>query len=334
MLFFSAVLLFPQTRLDTFVYVTEVYTGPREERRVIQQNLKTGVRALGFSVTESVREADYLLSGSIKGDFLPLLVVALLNPKEVELVSRDLIFTHPDDAYARFPEVLQYLFAGQPLRERPVNGGSAAAETAAQSPASGGNTQPETAAESPVSSTEGSPPDAWKYKWLFLNARLGVSNRYFLAEGGIPDVLIFTGDAGIEGELHLFNIFALQFGLNFAMDWDPRNSTPLDGTYILSIPFMGKFIFNTSTATTLGLYGGGYASFTILGPTTPPPFGVLAGLDLAVKAGPGAVLFDVRYSADLGNTDAQDVSIEAYNRMFLTLSAGYKIGFIKRKARF
>jgi hypothetical protein len=175
--------------------------------------------------------------------------------------------------------------------------------------------------------------DAWKHKVLFLNARLGVSNRYFLSKG-VPDALIFTGDAGIEGEVHPFNFFALQFGANYAMDWDPRVSSPLSGTYIVSIPFMAKFLLNTSKATTLGIYGGGYANFPILGKTTPPPFGVLAGLDLAVHAGPGAVLFDIRYSADMGNTDAEDDKIESYNRMFLTFSAGYKIGFIKRKARF
>jgi hypothetical protein len=354
LLFFSAIPAFSQTRLDTFVYVRDVYSGPPEERRSIQQNLKTGVRALGFSVTESIREADYLLSCSVKGDFLPLLVLALLNPGDVELASRDLVFTYPDQAYARFPEVLDYLFAGQPLRQRPAAGVSAAPGTmaaAARKPATGVNVQPgaaadqgpvsgepETAAaiqpgESPVSSTGASSLDAWKHNWLFLNARLGVSNRYFLTKAGEPAVLLFTGEAGIEPEFHFANFFALQFGLNYAMDWDPRNSSPLNGTYILSVPFMAKFIFNTSTATTLGIYGGGYASFAILGQTTPPPLGILAGADLAIKAGPGAVLFDVRFSADMGSTDAEDDNIESYNRMFLTLSAGYKIGFVKRKAK-
>jgi hypothetical protein len=327
------------------VYVRDVYSGPPEERSSIQQNLKTGVRTLGFSVTESIREADYLLSCSVKGDFLPLLVLTLLNPRDVELASRDLVFTHPDQAYARFPEVLEYLFAGQPLRQRPAARVSALPGAAvAQGPVSGVDAQPGTAAaqgpadgvsaESETAAaglqSEGSALDAWKYKWFFLNARIGISSRFFLKKENILDVLIFTGEAGIEGEFHLFNFLALQGGLDYAMDWDPRTSTPLNGSFIMSVPFMAKFIFNTGTAATMGIYGGGYANFAILGNTSPPPLGILAGLDFALKAGPGAVLFDIRYSADLGNTGVLDNKVESYNRMSLTLSAGYKFGLGKK----
>jgi hypothetical protein len=167
---------------------------------------------------------------------------------------------------------------------------------------------------------------------LYLNARLGVSARYYRdAAEDIP--VIITADGGIEGELHPFKFLALQFGLNYAMDWDPKTSAPLKGSSILSTPVMLKFIFNPGTASTLGFYGGGYMSFAHWGPTSPPPFGVLGGLDVAVSAGPGAVLFDLRYSKDLGSTGIQDGEFTAYNRMFLTFSIGYKFGFINRKGR-
>jgi hypothetical protein len=185
----------------------------------------------------------------------------------------------------------------------------------------------------------GEPPDAWKYKWWFLNARLGVSNRYYLSEAdGVPTVLTFTIDTGIEAEFHPFNALALQFGLNYALDRAeyPRSATitpVVYSTFVMSIPFMVKYLCNTSVTTTLGFYGGGYASFKLLGPTTPPPIGVLVGADFAIKAGPGAVLFDLRYSADLKSTDVDDDTIESYKRMFLTFSVGYKGGFIPRKAR-
>jgi hypothetical protein len=86
-------------------------------------------------------------------------------------------------------------------------------------------------------------------------------------------------------------------------------------------------------ATTLGVYGGGCTNFAFLGTTTPPILGVIGGLDLAVKAGPGAVLFDLRYSMDMGNTGVQDERIASYKRMFFTLSAGYKGGFIARTVK-
>ncbi|GHV73124.1 hypothetical protein AGMMS49940_04260 [Spirochaetia bacterium] len=402
LLVFSAALVFPQTRADTFVYVMVVSSGPPAERGVIQQNLRAAVRTLGFFVTENSREADYLINCSIIGSSLPVMTLSLLNPRRETIDSADLVFTNPEGAYARFPTVLQSLFDGQPLRQRPaaqgpVNGVSAAPGTAgaavqgsangvsgapgtagaaAQGPANGVSGAPGTAgtaAQGPVNvnvvvvnqapangvsgasgtagaaaqgpanresaapgtATEGAlaSRDAWKYKWLFLNARIGVSNRYFLTKAGELAAIMLTGEAGVETEFHFFNFFALQFGLNYAMDWDPRNSTIVNSTNILSIPLMVKFIFNTSPATTLGLYGGGYGSFTILGPITPPPFGILAGVDTAIKAGPGAVLFDIRYSADLGTTDPHDAAIAPYQRMFLTFSAGYKLGMIPRKAR-
>ncbi|GHV76088.1 hypothetical protein AGMMS49942_09090 [Spirochaetia bacterium] len=356
LLVFSAVLVFPQTKADTFVHIMDVESGPPEERGTIQQNLKTEVRALGYSVTGNVREADYLLNCSVKGAALPLMVLTLLTPREVALVSRDLVFTRPEEAYARFPATLQSMFAGQPLRQRPVNAVIAApgmvssgTSAAAQNPVTGLSAAPGTAvpgtsaaAQNLVAGVSAAPgtvasgtatpgtaaedlrfdespaPDAWKYKWFFLNARIGVSTRYFFTKG-MPAVLM-----GLEGEFHPLNFFALQFGLNSAMAWDPRTSMPIYDSYIVSIPFMGKFIFNTSTETTLGVYMGGYASFNFLGPTKPPPLGLLAGADLAVKAGPGAVFFDIRYSVDL------DDEIDPYDRMLLTLSTGYKFGFGKK----
>jgi hypothetical protein len=387
MLFFYAVLEFPQIKADTVVYVMEVFSGPTGERSAIQQNLKAEVRALGFSLTENIRDADYRINCSIIGSALPLMVLSLLNPMEEELTTRDLVFTNPQEAYDRFPVALQALFDGQPLRQRPVSGTSGAsgpaasvnqrpasgtsgasgtaaanqrpangasrasgtAAAASQRPANGANGEPETAADFQPDSpfAEGiqadgplvfSAPDAWKRKWLFLNARLGVSNRYYLSEtDSIPTVLTFTVDTGIEAEFHPINPLALQFGLNYALDRAeyPRSSTirpTVHSTFVLSIPFMVKYLFDTSAATTLGVYGGGYTSFVVLGTTTPPLLGVLVGIDLAVNAGPGAVLFDLRYSADPESTDVDDKKIPSYKRMFLTFSVGYKIGFITRKA--
>jgi hypothetical protein len=329
MFFFSTAVAFSQTRVDTFVYVRDIFSGAPEERSDIQQNLKAGVSVLGFSVTENIREADYVVSCSIIGEALPLMTLTLLNTNEESLDSRDLVFTRPQETYDRFPDVLQSLFDGQLLGQISVNEVDVAPETAAadQEPANGVSANPGTAAVNQKPAMR----DVWKHKVLFLNARLGVSNRYYLSDTEDKPTVLFTVDGGLEGELHPFKFLALQFGLNYAVDWDPRTSTLLNGTSVLSIPVMLKFIFNPSMTTTLGFYGGGYTNFVLLGTTTPPLLGVLGGVDLAVKAGPGAVLFDLRYSIDMGSTDVHDDNIESYKRMFLTLSAGYKFGFFARK---
>jgi hypothetical protein len=148
---------------------------------------------------------------------------------------------------------------------------------------------------------------------------------------------VFTFDTGIEPEIHFGNFLALQGGVDFARDSaEYRTAGGKDdkySTYTLSFPLMMKGIFNPGKHT-LGFYGGAYISIPV--PTSVPEitemplYGILGGLDFAAKAGPGALLFDLRFSWDMGNTDIPDTDY-AYHRMFITLSAGYKFGFIKRK---
>jgi hypothetical protein len=287
------------------------------------------------------------------------MTLTLLNAREDELASGDLVFTRPQEAYDKFPEVLESMFEGQPLRQSPAAGVSAVPGTAdAQSTANGVGGAPGTAAAQSTANGVGGVPgtagaqsaangvnaapggaaedlrsDAWKRKVLFLNARIGVSNRYYLND--TADRPIFTVDGGLEGELHLFKFLALQFGVNYALDraeYQSQGATSrVHSTSVLSIPVMLKFIFNPSTATTLGFFGGTYANHALLGPTEPPLFGVLAGIETAVKAGPGAILFDLRGSRDLGSTDVHDDPSISYDRMFFTFSVGYKFGFLTRK---
>jgi hypothetical protein len=205
----------------------------------------------------------------------------------------------------------------------------------------GGSTGPSDGDSSAVSSTGGSPspsptedapPDDWKYQWLYLDGRVGISNRYYLSNGG-PNgsATIFTFDVGIEPEIHFHDFLAFQFGLNFAMDkTEYSNPNASFSTYLLSIPFMFKYLINTPRFFTTGFYFGGYTTFDLMGPADPPPFGLLGGVDFTVKVGPGALLFDIRFSGDIDGTDISDAPGYSYDRMFLTLSAGYKFGFIPR----
>jgi hypothetical protein len=100
-------------------------------------------------------------------------------------------------------------------------------------------------------------------------------------------------------------------------------------TSILSVPFMVKYVFNPSPLTALAPFLGLYATLPLMGASRPPPLGFLGGLDLSVKTGLGVLLFDLRGSMDLGRTDVAD-SVVAYQRVFITLSAGYKFGLLQR----
>jgi hypothetical protein len=354
LLVFSTVLVFPQSRASIRVYVTEFQSGAPAERNPIRENLKIAIRSLGLSVTENILEADYLVRCSIMGTTLRVMTLTLIDAEGKELVSADLVFSKAEDVFSRFPNILRDMLNEQPLKQSAANKAAANPGMAAADQRPGNTVSPNpdttaaaeaTAAETTTTATAVAaanqqsdvPPsnDAWKQRILFLNARIGASNRYYLSDSN-PNVSIFTVDTGLEMEIHPVTVFALQFGINYALDRAEyqRLSTPIVySTSVLSVPFMLKYIFNPGLKTTLGLYLGGYTSFAVLGITKPPPFGVLGGLEFAINPGEkrGAVFFDLRYSADIGSTAVRDDIITSYKRMFLTLSVGYKCGLGNRK---
>jgi hypothetical protein len=332
-LFPAAVAAFSQTRRDTLVYVLDIEGGTAGERRFFAENLRMEIPAAGYTLTNDILEADYALGCYLVDEEAGegrLLVCSLLDAQdEKELVSTALLYHAVEEAYEMLPYVIWSMFANAPLKSPPPE--KEIVEIEKEVPV-----YIELPREKDEPPEPGEPPDAWKYRWLFLNARVGLSSRYYFAVSDTaPSASILTLDAGFESELHLFNFLVLQLGLNFALDRaeyrrSPANPSPIVyATSVLSAPLMVKYLFNPSPLTTLGPYLGAYASFPLLGAAKPPPFGLLAGLDLSVKTGPGVLLFDLRYAADLGNTDVMDSAIDYY-RMFLTLSVGYKFGIAKR----
>jgi hypothetical protein len=314
MLVCSSVFVFPQYRKDTRVFIGEIPSGTDRERRFFGENLRMEISAMGYSITEDSRDADYTLSCSIRDDENGpgrAVSLTLFDVKaEREIITNGLTYvSEMEETYATLPYLLWSIFANAPLKP-----GSGNAEN------SGG----------------AEPLDLWKYRWVFINPRIGPSFRYYRADSNDkPSVSIFTFDAGIEPELHFFDFLALQTGINLALDkaeYQRSLANPATITYstiILSVPLAVKYIFNPSKRFTLGLYLGTYTSIASLGASKPPPFGALAGLDLGVKTGIGVLLLDLRFSADLGTAQVSDSPI-SYNRMFITLSAGYKFGLIKR----
>jgi hypothetical protein len=47
--------------------------------------------------------------------------------------------------------------------------------------------------------------------------------------------------------------------------------------------------------------------------------------------GPGAIIADLRYAADLGSLEAKNGGIEAFRRGMISLTVGYELGFFTRK---
>jgi hypothetical protein len=330
-----AVPSFSQTRADTFVYIMDIDGGTAGEQRFFTNNLRMEISAAGYALTSNILEADYALGCYIIDDEAGegrLLMCFLLDAKdEKELASTALLYGAVEDAYEMLPYIIWSVFANAPLKQPAPE--KEIVEIEKEIPV---YVELVREVEKPASPEQTEPPDAWKYRRMFLNLRAGLSLRYYLAYSDTaPSASILTFDAGIEPELYLCNFLALRLGLNFALDQaeyrrSPSNPTPIVyASPVLSVPLMAQYVFNPSPLATLGLYVGSYATIPLLGTITPPPFGLLGGLDLSVKTGLGVLLFDLRYSVDLGRADIADSDI-SYHRMFVTLSGGYKLGFSKR----
>jgi hypothetical protein len=344
LLLLIAVQAFSQTRSDTLVYVLDIEGGTAEERRFFANNLRKEIPVSGYTLTSNILEADYAMSCFITDDQEGgrLLVCSLLDAKnEKELVSTTLRYNTVEEAYELLPYIVWSVLSNAPLKRS--SPGKGLVEIENQAPlrveiVRGGESplvpaQIDPAPEAPQQSDSAT---GWKRRRIFLNVRAGPSMRYYLAGNDTtPTTSIVTFEAGLESELHFFSFLALQLGLNFSLDQaeyrhSPSNPTPVVyPTSLLSAPLMARFIFNPSPQTALGTYLGAYATFPLLGDSRPPPLGLLGGLDLTVKTSLGPLLFDLRYSLDLGDTTVEDSSI-VYRRMFLTLSVGYKFGFLKR----
>jgi hypothetical protein len=337
LLFLASLPLSSQTRQDGLVYVMDINGGTAGDRLFFANSLRIKIPAAGYALTDDILKADYALgcylADSQEGEER-LLVCSLLDAKaEKEIFSTVLRYQGVEDAYAMLPDFIGALFSALPLKPPETATATESAEITEETPASGGAAG-ETEETAPRE--DAGQPDAWKSWRLFLNARVGLSSRYYLAvSDAAPGASAITCEAGVEPELRLLDFLALQLGLDFSLDRAEYRRSPSNpvaivyATSVLSVPFMVKYIFNPTPLTTLGPCLGLFVTVPLMGAARPPPFGLLGGLDLSVKTSLGIILFDLRASVDLGRTDATDGFV-AYHRVFVTLSAGYQFGLLRR----
>ena len=64
-----------------------------------------------------------------------------------------------------------------------------------------------------------------------------------------------------------------------------------------------------------------------------PPLGLLGGVGAEFPLGPGLIFADLRYSADLGDTELRGGDMGTYIRHTAALSLGYEFGLIKKRQK-
>lgn len=197
--------------------------------------------------------------------------------------------------------------------------------------------------------------------WLYLGARLGPSLRFYTPAGDTPytggDTLGIALDTAVFATLQIFHRLSVQgeavFTWDKAASWDymgptvneidryTREYTSLSLSFPLTVkwnfypgrfrisPFAGVYALvplgKMGVASSLANASESRAYRFSL------PLGFLGGLAAGFKLGPGMVVGDLRYAADLGKPKLRDGDMASYLRSMVTLSFGYEWAFFTKK---
>jgi hypothetical protein len=198
-------------------------------------------------------------------------------------------------------------------------------------------------------------------KWLRLGFRMGPSLRFYTPSNDTPytggDTYAVSMDLALQANLRLLPFLSIQAEAVFTWDnasfWayytgtdQLRHSYTNDYTvFSFQFPLLVKFDFypgNFKISPFFGGYclaplgnlkasnslGGGKSSLSW---RVSPPLGLLAGISGTRKMGPGAIIADLRYAADLGGIEARNGGTEEFRRGMISLTVGYELGFFTRK---
>ncbi|MDR2158745.1 MAG: hypothetical protein LBP23_01620 [Treponema sp.] len=205
------------------------------------------------------------------------------------------------------------------------------------------------------------PEEDLNAKWLRLGFRLGPSLRFYTPSNDTPytggDTHTVAMDLALHANLRLLPFLSIQVETIFTWDnaslWAYRiganneidRYTKDHTSFSLLFPLLVKLDLypgNFKISPFLGAYclaplGNLRASNSLnsekhsLSWGVSPPLGLLAGLSGTRKMGPGAIVADLRYAADLGCMEAKNGNIEEFRRGMISLTVGYELGFFTRK---
>jgi hypothetical protein len=316
---FSSGIVVAQTRLDTTIKIAPVSGGDPSDQVFFYDNLAMEVMAKGYTIVENITEADYTLQGTLNDYYddwddetYKVLGMALIDESDGhEVVNQEIVFAgDPTETYSILPTAVFSIFANIPLTKLTA-----------------------------VPDTE-----LWRNKWIYISGNLGISPRFYLNEDAFS--FNFTFQGGLEAELQFLYWMALEAGFDLSIDnaayLKEYGSTELINfrTPILAIQAALKFPLKPGKTFMIEPYFGAAYNMPMSSETTPSNFSVMAGLDYGVKAGEGCLFLGFSYGIDLEKTILDPLRtsmfnnpITDYRRMYLSLTLGYKYGFINRPER-
>jgi hypothetical protein len=324
----SASLVFSQNRADTTLFLEPISGGSSADRAFFEDNLEMEISAAGYTMIDDVLDAIYSINASIAPeDDGFVLSITLNNVKESrEVVTQELFYTQVEESYEMLPFLVWQMLANAPFL---VN------DIPPPPPPQIYNTDTESTNNSgrmtPIVNLVNAVPDddSWKNKWIYLGAKFGVSPRFYTAVGKEPNTESITIELGVESSIQAVDFLSVQMEANFSLDTvDYQNETYR--TPIFTFPLLLKVVLKPGRSFLVEPYGGAYLNLPLTAEIQPPVGGWTAGFDFGVKTGSGVIFFDFRYSTDFGSIKVHGGEGE-FNRNIVSVTAGYKVGFLNRK---
>ncbi|MDR2435394.1 MAG: PorT family protein [Treponema sp.] len=199
-------------------------------------------------------------------------------------------------------------------------------------------------------------------KWLYLGLRVGPSVRLYsrdtaepFAENNIYSFLNIT--AGVQATFQFLPFLAVQAEFLFTNDYAPYsavnpviNTNTNTGTmragpdpfssYSLMFPLALRYTYRQGRLFA-GALAGIYFSLPLgdmenktfggnFGYSMNPPLGYTVGINVGTKLGPGSLFLDLRWAADIGETQ-KNSGEDIYKRSMVTIAIGYELGFFTKK---
>ena len=171
----------------------------------------------------------------------------------------------------------------------------------------------------------------WRNKKWYFSGTVAWAPRAYIGEylsAFFPNACI-----GVAAEFHFKDRFSVEAGLAVTTDWvalDPAGDADFRDL-ILEIPVSFRYVFKPSTHFMLEPYAGLIFNIAFYGTIKPPPVSWMAGFQYGVKAGPGIIIIDPRFSMDITKTRLNEIyGYKAeFDRIKIYMSAGYKFSFNK-----
>jgi hypothetical protein len=176
--------------------------------------------------------------------------------------------------------------------------------------------------------------DNWRDKWLYFGAAAFWTPRVYAAENSTSTYFGNAG-GGVYAEFHFLNFLSFETGMEFASDLISVYIKTVDiyhRGFLFEVPLVLKFALKPGGNFMLEPYGGVQFNVPLNKEIIPPLLSWLAGFQYGIKAGPGVLFVDPRFTMDIGDSGiGPDNGEPHFQRYILHMGIGYKFGVFTRK---